>query len=358
MTEQEFAQLVSCEFYFDLVKKCHASYVENRSKPHVQRMLNAISAGPLKEHIDYVFSLLAKRDAAAHFLNWLDKELLACSDEAGQFLSRPELANLHYRHFTDAGAGWHNLRVPSERSHLALELTEHLRKRFAHWKAEDISKRLPEVPPLLLLEDELSPYELLAVSALSIDFAIAFVKSTYIVHLGRDPIGINFSLAQNGLLDALREHRPRHVNTSHLHFFKEVRQHPPFREAYGTAVNQTLPGLGVRSDFEEVLLGLTFRLSLPYAHSIITSPEFVECMSSSGPLGSAGNYFRTLDWAVQQSHYLERFCNPSGISTLDLAQCTPLGAELFAIALGGTFERELYTPLDRANPAPDNEFDD
>ena len=273
--------------------------------------------------------------------------------------------------------------VEDARRSFEREVTEHLTKQFPHWDKQEVPARLPHVPPFLLLSPELTAGEEKMRSNLSVDFAVAFLRASYALHLGDDPLRREFRTEQHeegprssneeeelqgaagraghlsSVVRALRNNRPRYTAKSHPQVFDEARTHPAF-EPFVRAAFSRLVSLGLdEARAEEGLLRLTFRLSLPYAHSIVASKAFIESMvGGRGPLASSYNHFRIMGWMCSYSDYLEGFENPNRWNLLDLGMYVPFAAELMSIDLGGTFAEELYTGLDGLDSAPDEEFDD
>jgi len=374
MADSDFAASISIDFFFQLVETCDVLHKQDPSMTLHQRMHKALELPPLASQLDNIYARLPDKDLFKNGLDWLLNILRYCSiDEAHKVLGRSKMAQLHYLHYTDAGAAWRNLQVCRARYDLLSELNEILLLHFPHWERDQVSDKLGTIPLFVLLEDEFTSMEEHVRSVLSIDFVIAFLKSTYILHLGVDPVPDGFpqkgaqliSSKTAGLGDMLRSNRPRYVTASHADFFQRVKVQPPFNKIYAETLTKLRTITNDETALEDVLLSLTFKLSLPYAHSIISSREFIESMGRTGLfLGIGGNFYQVMSWILgyvtdfYSNGCLERFRNPANLQLLDIAACVPLVVELFSVVVDGSFARELYTCLDNVPPAPDEEFDD
>jgi len=385
MADSDFAASITIDFFFELVETCNLLYEQDPSLTLPYRAQRAIELPSLVPHIDEICLCLSNKDLLKDGLSWLIDVLgLFSVDRAQKSLSHAKMAHLHYLRYSDSGAAWHNLRVNNARRKLLLELEEILQMYFLHWERKQISERLKTVPPLVLLEGEFTPLEKEIRSALSLDFVVAFLKSTFIIHLGIDPLPDQFprieeqtadskakspdelkerteddvGVSHSELMRMLRSNRPRYTTASHTEFFQRVRSQPPFSEVYSDVFTELDTICSDRVALENALLSLTFRLSLPYAHAIVNSREFIESMSEKGPLLSIGRFTLFTLWTIEYDDYLQHFRNPEGWRLRDIACSIPLSVELFSLIIAGSYDEELHTPLDSIQPAPDEEFDD
>ena len=374
MVNSDFADLVSMDFFFSLVEACNSLYKQDPSMTLSSRMQAALELPSFVPRIDGIYARLPNENLFRDFLYRL-LEVLGYFSEDGAYkvLSHPGMTKLHYLRYEDNGAAWHNLEVSSARNRLLSELKGILQKYFPNWEMKQASERLRTVPPYSLLQDEFTPLEKEISSALSIDFVIAFLKTTYIVHLGTDLVPNEFPREDNQSVNSrtikigemLRNNRPRYIAASHTDFFRKIRTQPPFSNIYDESLSKLRAIDNNEAVLEDALLSLTFKLSLPYAHSIINCPEFIESMGGSGPLAGTGNFYRMILWILAYSSdidnnggYLNRFSNPRNLRVHDIVHYIPLVVELLSISVDGSFAVELYTALDSTQSTPDEEFDD
>jgi len=372
LDEQRFGAAVPMELFFDVAGSCHHLFERDASQPLQTRVLQSLHPDQvLPVLLPFLAESIAERDrtratvekalweAIPTIVFWFSNELAPFCDEGAQTY---EAAPLHFRRYADSDAVWHNQTVSTARWALKTVLENRLKERFPQWDHHQTSARLKSVPPLVLLEDEYSEMEQRIKSALTLNFLMSFLRTQYLIWLGFDPIPADAEtklppemMGASALLKALDNHRPRYPKVSHKEFFQVVKGRQPFAGSYADARSELRPICSDNSVFEDSILAILFKFSMPYARDFLDSKRLYESLTDSLRSG-----FTALGWLVKHLAEIKDFLDPLKRSEADLSVLsfyTPIGAGLMDLLEGGEGERDGHTCLDNTRSAPDEEFD-
>jgi hypothetical protein len=176
-------------------------------------------------------------------------------------------------------------------------------------------------------------------SKITPEFVEAFLRSTYIMHFGVDPLPRNFATAPQlqakpflELVKAMRCHRPRYRVDTHEDLFARLRRQPPFSREYAKVFEQLRPTVDEKI-LSDLLATITFRLSMPHAHFIMRSREFLEWEAQFEPFEA---YEKRIAWRLEYYRYFLAFGGVTPEFLDGIAPFIPIILELLTYDLAGT----------------------
>jgi tetratricopeptide (TPR) repeat protein len=288
--EVDFSKLLSLDLFIALSKKCHELKKEDQTRVPEQRVTMAFTeVFKSQEGVMALLPLLRKKDqkeALFQFVVWLAHVLRPLMDEFADQAHKAGGGILGFVRYDQPMAGWHNLKAQFGRIALEGLLTEGILKTFPHWKNQEVRERLREVPPMALLNTEITPQQEAAQALLSFDFILDFLSSSYLMHLGEDPV-IRQPVSLAGSIEKdsaegqfayrisrlLRAHSPRYVQEPYREHFQKVKSVRPFASAFEDAVKALQYKGWDAAAVEDSLRALTFPFSLTQAHQILLADD-------------------------------------------------------------------------------------
>jgi hypothetical protein len=358
----DYSAVITSQFYHDLAQECHRIYQSDSSRPAPQRVFLAAGSEPIRRHLALAsYAWIAKLSALKApvdpsnqiqlqegILRWLMPHMEYVLSETQGLLLNADNSQLHYQEHATPGAAWHNLLVPAARRNLFEVLSNSLTPSFPHWQPISVRFFLSRLPPLVYLRPELSPEQQKLCSDLPRTFIESFLRSSYLVHLGMDPLPQRASWPEEApdrnewlvprhfvaLIHNLQSRRPRYRTESHRDLFERVRRQPPFSQEY-ERVRSTFAN--EYANLDELLQSVTFRLSISHAHSVIASRQFLE---AEGATDHFNAYERRLAWRLEYYRFWLTFGGMTGDLLGRLAPFIPVIGELLGYDLIGTHAYE------------------
>jgi hypothetical protein len=366
LESKDYSRLVTSQFYHDLAQACNLIHAREPDLPLPERILIAVRTEPNQSHLALAIhawvlqSIATQRSAdlpqyirlleqakpvmTQDFLNWLVPFL---APVLGQLeIPQSSDACFNYKHHTQSGAAWNNLLVPANRRQRLQQFADSLISSFPHWQPVALRFFLSRLPCFSLLERELNKTTLAVCSKITPEFVEAFLRSTYIMHLGFDPLPQDFAAAPQlfvaapqlqakpflELVKAMRSHRPRYRVDTHEDLFARLRRQPPFSREYAKVFEQLLPTVDEKI-LSDLLATITFRLSMPHAHSIMRSREFLEWEAQLKPSEA---YEKRIAWRLEYYRYFLAFGGVTPAFLEGIAPFIPTVLELLTYDLAGT----------------------
>jgi tetratricopeptide (TPR) repeat protein len=310
----DFSKLMSLELFVALADKSHSLRTGDKSLVPEHRILLAFQA--VFENKDNMLVLLPivrrqdREEMLIQFVSWLIQILRPFQDESADSIELLEGGPLSFIRHDQPSAGWHNLKAEFGRWALEKTLTMTLFGRFPHWNEEETRTALQTIPPLSVLNRQFNPTEETAQLDLPFEFLLDFLSSSYLIHLGHDPV-LRVPPTEEGQYDdgfwgriqtLLAAHLPRHLEEPYVQHFRKVRDREPFAVSFTNAA-ANLRRMGWDDELiEETLMAVTFPYSLLHAHQIVSASDRDFLFESE----SRRSYYSSLVTA-QYGLHLKRF---------------------------------------------------